>query len=63
MARMRRKIREALLRRQKRRGSMLRSQLRSGLRVALSNADGFARLLAISDDEWQEARARETDEK
>ena len=46
---------EALTRKQKRAAARLRRELRPSLEAALANEDGFARLLAISDEEWQAA--------
>ena len=46
---------EALAKKQKRAAARLRRELRPSLEAALANEDGFARLLAISDEEWQAA--------
>jgi len=40
---------------EKRMFGKLRKELRPALDAALSNTDGMARLLAISDEEWQAA--------
>jgi hypothetical protein len=39
----------------KRAFAKLRLELRPGLDAVLSNADGLARLLSITDEEWQAA--------
>lgn len=46
---------EALDRKSKREFTRLRKELRPSLDLVLSNQDGLARLLAISDEEWQAA--------
>ena len=50
---------EALTKKQKRAAARLRRELRPALEAALANEDGFARLLAISDEEWQAAAEEE----
>jgi len=44
---------EQIERWEKRTFAKLRKELRPALDAALSNQDGLARLLAISDEEWQ----------
>jgi len=46
---------EQIERWEKRTFAKLRKELRPALDAALSNQDGIARLLAISDKEWQAA--------
>jgi len=46
---------EQIERWEKRTFAKLRKELRPALDAALSNQDGIARLLAISDEEWQAA--------
>jgi len=46
---------EALDRKAKRNAARLRKELFPDLVAALRNPDGIARLLAISDEEWQAA--------
>lgn len=46
---------EAVDRKSKRMFARLRKELQAGLDTVLSNQDGLARLLAISDEEWKAA--------
>ena len=46
---------EAVDRKSKRMFARLRKELQAGLDTVLNNQDGFARLLAISDEEWKAA--------
>ena len=46
---------ETLRRKEKRELGKLRKELRPALDLVLSNEDGFARLRAITDEEWQAA--------
>ena len=46
---------DAIDRKTKRMFAKLRRELRPGLDAVLSNPDGTARLLAITDEEWQAA--------
>ena len=46
---------DVLDRKDKRSAALIRKQLQPGLDLVLDNADGVAALLAISDEEWQEA--------
>lgn len=46
---------DALTKKQRRAAARLRRELRPAMDAALGNEDGFARLLAISDEEWQAA--------
>ena len=52
---------EALDRKTKREYARLRKELRPDLDTVLSNQDGLARLLAISDEQWKAAVDAEAD--
>ena len=52
---------EALDRKTKREFARLRKELRPDLDTVLSNQDGLARLLAISDEQWKAAVDAEAD--
>lgn len=51
---------EQIERWEKREFARLRKELQPALDAALGNEDGFARLLAISNEEWQAAIDAET---
>ena len=52
---------EALSRKTRREFVRLRREMKPGLNLVLSNQDGLARLLAISDEEWQAAMDAEAE--